>query len=123
MWPPEVWGAICNSLTRQRNWPSTCGNDLVGARGFDPRTSSVSRNERHATYRHKCSLSCGVVFVVARHVPVITLRFAGFPRDGILPPLPRDSGTASLGRQSVAQLAAAVTPTSIGHHTMQRSPS
>jgi hypothetical protein len=25
----------------------------VGARGFEPRTSSVSRNERHAIYQHK----------------------------------------------------------------------
>jgi hypothetical protein len=28
-------------------------------------------------------VTCGVVFVVARQVPVITLCFAGFPRDGI----------------------------------------
>ncbi len=65
-----------------------CGSSMyytVGARGFEPRTSSVSRNERQAIYQHKRNLTCGVVFVVARHVPVITLCFAGFPRDGILP--------------------------------------
>src|SRR5713226_1847112 len=70
---------------------SRCGSSIsanlytVGARGFEPRTSSVSRNERQAIYQHKRSLTCGVVFVVVRHVPVITLCFAGFPRDGILP--------------------------------------
>jgi hypothetical protein len=30
------------------------------------------------------ALTCGVVFVVARHVPVVPLCFAGFPRDGVI---------------------------------------
>src|SRR5437879_3147738 len=66
-------------------WPFTCGNTLVGARGFEPRTSSVSRNERQAIYQQKRNVTCGVVFVVARCVPIMTLCFAGFPRDGIRP--------------------------------------
>src|SRR6266498_8711 len=59
----------------------TTAKTVVGAGGFGPRTSSVSRNERQAIYLRKRSVTCGVVFVVARHVPVITLCFAGFPRD------------------------------------------
>ena len=66
-------------------WPFTCGNDLVGARGFEPRTSSVSRNSRHAIYQHKRGLTCGDAFVVVRHVLVVALCFAGFPRDGLRP--------------------------------------
>ncbi|MCW3037061.1 MAG: hypothetical protein JWM17_2373 [Actinobacteria bacterium] len=58
---------------------------IVGARGFEPRTSSMSRNSRHAIYQHKRSLTCGVVFVVVHHVLVVALRFAGFPRDGSAP--------------------------------------
>src|SRR5229473_274866 len=61
------------------------GFTLWAHEDFEPRTSSVSRNERQAIYQHKRSVTCGVVFVVARHVPVITLCFAGFPGDGILP--------------------------------------
>src|SRR2546425_11961889 len=85
-----------------QNWPSTCGNVLVGALGFEPRTSSVSRKERHAIYQHKRSVTCGVVFVVARHVPVITLCFAGFPRDGILPRLTREA-TVSVRERAVVR--------------------
>jgi len=72
---------------------------FVGARGFEPRPSSVSRNERHAIYLHKRSLICGIVFVVVRHLLVAALCFAGFPRDGIPPRPPQDSpGGTSLGR-------------------------
>ena len=56
---------------------------FVGARGFEPRPSSVSRNSRHAIYQHKRGLTCGDVFVVVRHSLVVALCFAGFPRDGI----------------------------------------
>src|SRR4030088_3538948 len=63
------------------NWGLTCGFS-VGARGFEPRTSSVSRNSRHAIYQHKRGLTCGDAFVVVRHLLVVALCFAGFPRDG-----------------------------------------
>jgi hypothetical protein len=58
---------------------------FVGARGFEPRNSSVSRNSRHAIYQHKRSLTCGDAFVVVRHELVVALCFAGFPRDGVQP--------------------------------------
>ena len=40
----------------------------------------MSRNSRHAIYQHKRGLTCGDAFVVVRHVPVVALCFAGFPR-------------------------------------------
>ena len=46
-------------------------------------TSSVSRNSRHVIYQHKRGLTCGDAFVVVRHLLVVALRFAGFPRDGM----------------------------------------
>ena len=42
------------------------------------------RNSRHAIYQHKRGLTCGDAFVVVRHLLVVALCFAGFPRDGIL---------------------------------------
>ena len=48
----------------------------MGAGGFEPPPSSVSRNERQAIYQHKRGLTCGVVFVVVRYLLVVALRFA-----------------------------------------------
>ena len=42
----------------------------------------MSRNSRQAIYQHKHGLTCGVAFVVVRHLLVVALCFAGFPRDG-----------------------------------------
>jgi hypothetical protein len=43
----------------------------------------MSRNERHGIYQHKRGLTCGDAFVVVRHLLVVALCFAGFPRDGM----------------------------------------
>src|SRR2546425_13223602 len=44
------------------NWPSTCGNVLVAARGFEPRTSSVSKIQTglqaYVPYLRKPHLTC-----------------------------------------------------------------
>jgi hypothetical protein len=55
----------------------------VGARGFEPRTSSVSRNERHAIYQHKTQPD---LRECVRHRSLFTRccsMFRGVPRDGI----------------------------------------
>ena len=56
---------------------------LWAHRGFEPRTSSVSRNSRHAIYQRKRGQTCGDAFVVVRHLLVAALCYAGFPRDGM----------------------------------------
>ena len=43
----------------------------------------MSRNSRHTIYQHKRSLTCGNAFIVVRHLLVVALCFAGFPRDRI----------------------------------------
>jgi hypothetical protein len=57
-------------------------NPVVGARGVEPRTSSLSRNERHGIYQHEWALTCSDAFVVVHHAFVDALCCAGFPRDG-----------------------------------------
>jgi hypothetical protein len=75
----------------------TAAKTVVGARGFEPRTSSVSRNARHAIYLRKRSLTCGNALVIVRCLLVVAICFVGFPRDGMARPSPGIDAVCSLG--------------------------
>ena len=88
LWKASRWifaiprGIMGDARVRSHTWPLSSQNSCGRTRISEPRTSSVSRNERQAIYQHKRSLTCGEAFVVVRHLLVVALCFAGFPRDG-----------------------------------------